>query len=80
MFTILMLISAVAVIGVISEILQSRKCPDEYLLKAVVLGRYRGKDKTKDNVTRHLGICKACRNKVDSFILGDTDDVLISDD
>lgn len=84
MFTILALISAVAVVGVISEILASRKCPDEELLKAVVLGRFRGRDKVSDGVTRHLGICKDCRNKVDQFMSQELDDaaedVLISDD
>ena len=85
LFTILILISAFAVIAVLREILQSRRCPSEYTLKSVVLGRYKGREEVIRNVQRHLGVCSKCRAKVDGLMNDDTppykhEDILISDE
>lgn len=80
LFTILILISAVAVVKVIWEIAESRKCPTNRDLKKVVLGRIGRETPLAEKVQRHLGICSKCRDKIDGFIREDPSDHLIAEE
>ena len=80
LFTILILISAFAVIKVISQIIMDRKCPSERTLKNVVLGRLPGDTSISRKVKRYLGICSKCRNKIDDIVKVNPADMLITDD
>lgn len=66
-FQILVLISAFAVIKILSEIVASRRCPNEKLLKHVIRGRIGSNTPEARQVQRHLGICNKCRNKIDTL-------------
>lgn len=79
-FTILILISAVAVVKVMWEITESRKCPTNRDLKKVVLGRAGIDTPLANRVQRHLGICSKCRDKIDGFIRENPSDHLIAEE
>jgi len=65
---ILILVIGYSAAQIIGEIVQSRKCPDDKLLKDVVSGRANKNTREARNVTTHLGVCSSCRDKIDKFI------------
>lgn len=69
-FIFLILVSGIAVVSVIKEILESHKCPSEKNLRDVVLGRTDKNSRLGSRVIKHLGICEICREKVDKIVNG----------
>ena len=70
MFEILLLISLLAVIGVAKQIYNQHQCPEETVLKDVVLGRIKKDGPVGQHVIRHLGVCKKCQK----IVIGLNDD------
>jgi len=68
---ILILITGYSAIQIVGEIIESKKCPDDKTLKKVVLGRMRRDTKKAKIVTKHLGVCSECRQKVDVIMKND---------
>jgi len=62
---LLILIAFASLIRLIIEIKGQLKCPDEEVLKSVVLGKK--KSAMGDQVIKHLGICNKCRKRVKSW-------------
>lgn len=67
-FTILIFVSGYAVYKIIMEIVQNRKCPEDEVLRRVVLGRTKRDSKKAQKIIRHLGNCSKCQSKVDNIV------------
>lgn len=63
MFEIFLLISFYGIYRLIKEIISQRKCPDDQVLKDVVLGIEKKNTEIADRVIMHLGICEECQER-----------------
>lgn len=62
MFEFLLIISAMAVIQVIYKIIVGRRCIDDRALKRMMMNQL--KDRERNQVITHLGICKKCQERM----------------
>jgi len=51
----------------VQEIRAQRKCPDDKVLRKVVLGLIKKNSRTSDQVIRHLGICEECQKRANEI-------------
>lgn len=65
---ILILVTGYSAIKIINEIIKSNRCPEDEILKKVVLGRMNKESPISKNIIKHLGICEKCRDKINEII------------
>lgn len=63
LFQLFLLALVYGIVKVIIEIINQRKCPEDEILKNVVLGITKRNSETTEKVIRHLGICEKCQER-----------------
>lgn len=65
MFTIIAIVASFAVIKIIMQIVNERKCLDDASIRKFMLNRLNENERRR--VIAHLGICEKCRNVFHNF-------------
>ena len=65
--SILIFLGVIVVIKIMEGMMDNRKCPDDALLKDVILRKVDRDSKRARTTIRHLGICEKCRDRVHDF-------------
>lgn len=65
---ILVIITGISAVGIVIELIGSKKCPSREDLKNVVLGRVDQNSHKAKRIKAHLGICSSCRNSVQELL------------
>ncbi len=68
MFTIFLIVASFAVIKVLMQIINERRCLDDSSIRLFMLNRLNEKERKK--ITAHLVICEQCRDKFHNFEFG----------
>lgn len=68
MFSIFLIVASFAVIKIIIQIINERKCLDDSSIRLFMLNRL--SEKERKRVISHLGICENCRDKFHDFEFG----------
>ena len=64
LFQLFLLVLAYGAVKIVIQIVNQRKCPEDEILRNVVLGITKKNSETAEKVIRHLGICEKCQERV----------------
>ena len=69
-FYIFIILSAVAVLGVVREIIQRKRCISDAELKLLRSGHLQNYEKRYRRTVLHLGVCRKCERRLESLNSG----------